>query len=289
MNKDKVYFITEYKGNQYLDHFENETNYFSNLHNFFAFVRKLSIGLKAIHDKGFVHADLRPGNILVDENNDPVIVNFESSVTNGKKELPRGTYNYVSPEVFRHFEDGSYVVFHSENDLYSMGIIMYELIKKRMPFRIFSEKYSEMMSRGIYFSKQTNWQVFHLISGLIRPLSSRISEMEMIEIIEQNWISLNPEKLRTNIKYKLADFANSQELEVDLNDIIPYLWVSFGIFIGLVLVLLFVFYYIKSMRSIYSDNQQYTSQSSHFNESKDSIGSLNIKNYGSKVFAIKSI
>lgn len=285
---DRVVAIFENFGATTLSKFDPDNEYFSSLHNFFSFFRKLLKGLADIHKRGVVHADLKPSNILVDDEGNPTIFNFESAVKAGKSALPRGTYNYVSPEIFRHFEDGSYAAFRAENDLYSLGVVMYETYMGRLPFRIFDAKYSEMMSRGIYFSSSDNWEVFRIISGLLRPLSSRLSIDRVRHLVDLGWFKVNPKPLGTNIKYKLADFANQQELEADMNDVLPYLWAVLALLVLTSVGMICGFYWVRRRKRLADDQMDRRTRSFSISNSQISSDSLESNVYGDKIFAIKA-
>ena len=86
------------------------------------------------HKRGFVHRDVKPGNILIDSDGKPHIVDFglalrEENIGKGPKYA--GTPAYMTPEQARgegHRVDG-------RSDIFSLGIVFYELLAGRPPFR----------------------------------------------------------------------------------------------------------------------------------------------------------
>ncbi|WP_188310262.1 serine/threonine-protein kinase [Arenimonas fontis] len=96
-------------------------------------------GVQHAHQKGVVHRDLKPGNILVGEVDGrplPKIIDFGIATAAGRgaagdTRLERaGTPDYMSPEQAG-LEDG--VEVDTRSDVYSLGVLLYELIAGRRP------------------------------------------------------------------------------------------------------------------------------------------------------------
>lgn len=98
-------------------------------------IRQLLEGLEHAHAAGLIHRDLKPDNILVDEDDTPRIVDFGIAVdsTGSTRRLTEaniviGTPFYMSPEQAR-----AKKIDH-RSDLFSLGVIMYELLAGMPPF-----------------------------------------------------------------------------------------------------------------------------------------------------------
>ncbi len=90
-------------------------------------------GLIEAHRLGIVHRDLKPQNIMIDEDGDVRIMDFgiASSIETKGATLPGmmiGTPEYMSPEQI----DGGEI--DARSDLYSLGIIIYEMLTGKTPF-----------------------------------------------------------------------------------------------------------------------------------------------------------
>jgi len=90
-------------------------------------------GLGAAHDKEIVHRDIKPSNIVIDSYGRPKILDFGLAAIQGGEQLTKtgstlGTIRYMSPEQVQG-ED-----IDQRSDLYSLGVVLYELLAGRTPF-----------------------------------------------------------------------------------------------------------------------------------------------------------
>ena len=101
------------------------------------FFAKLCDGLAALRDKGIVHRDVKPQNVRVTNDGDPVIIDFGLARHLGLPDLTKtlqgarlGTPAYFAPEQF----DGSKYDIDHRTDLFAVGILLYEATTGERPF-----------------------------------------------------------------------------------------------------------------------------------------------------------
>ena len=93
----------------------------------------ISRGMKYLHDRNILHRNLKPGNILLDSDFNPHITDFGLSkiVESGhpySQSLIVGTLPYMAPELFKGNK------YSQKTDVYSFGILMYEVVTDLPPF-----------------------------------------------------------------------------------------------------------------------------------------------------------
>lgn len=86
-------------------------------------------GLKCMHDAGFVHADIKPNNIMVTKQGTVKLIDFGQSCKNGTvKERIQGTPDYIAPEQVKRQP------ITPKTDMFNLGATMYWLLtEKRVP------------------------------------------------------------------------------------------------------------------------------------------------------------
>ena len=108
-----------------------------------AMIAKICDAVEHAHQRGLIHRDLKPGNILVDEMGQPKILDFgvarvteadgatQATMQTGLGQLV-GTLAYMSPEQVM----GDPAGVDARSDVYSLGVILYEMLAGRLPYEL---------------------------------------------------------------------------------------------------------------------------------------------------------
>jgi eukaryotic-like serine/threonine-protein kinase len=98
-----------------------------------AYAIEIARALSAAHERGIVHRDVKPQNVLVDEEGSAKVTDFgiartldEDGLTSDGRVL--GTTDYVSPEQALGHDVGP------QSDIYSLGVVLFEMLTGDVPF-----------------------------------------------------------------------------------------------------------------------------------------------------------
>jgi serine/threonine protein kinase/tetratricopeptide (TPR) repeat protein len=111
---------------------------------------RLADGLAHAHERGILHRDLKPANVLLTDEGQPMLLDFNlSEDTKPQSKASRafvgGTLPYMAPEHLEALRGGSRpppgvgggtTPVDARSDLYSLGVILYELLTGRHPFPV---------------------------------------------------------------------------------------------------------------------------------------------------------
>ena len=93
--------------------------------------RQLCAGLAAVHERGVLHRDLKPANIMLDEHGEVRITDFGIAALADeidRRDAMAGTPAYMSPEQLEGHE------LTVKSDIYSLGLVLYELFTGKKAF-----------------------------------------------------------------------------------------------------------------------------------------------------------
>jgi serine/threonine protein kinase len=133
-DSENVYIIQEYCTNDTLLHLLKKRGKLTE-REVQCYMFQLIQGLKYLHSKRIIHRDLKPSNLFLDENRELKIGDFgliaNVSKDNDRRKTRCGTLDYMAPEICENGEKG----YLFEVDIWSMGVIIYQLLTGQLPFK----------------------------------------------------------------------------------------------------------------------------------------------------------
>ena len=99
---------------------------------------RLADGLAHAHERGLLHLDLKPGNTLISDDGQPMLLDFGLAVdlramADGFEVLAGGTLPYMAPEQLPLLLK-EYPALDERTDLFALGVMLFELLTFRLPF-----------------------------------------------------------------------------------------------------------------------------------------------------------
>ena len=147
-DEENVYMVMEFlSGGDLLTHLERNRRFSEKRTQLY--LAELAIGLFYLHDKGIIYRDMKPENVLVDYEGHLKLADFglcKEGIWKGKTTTDTfcGTLDYMAPEIMLRKE------YDSSADLWSLGIITYEMLHGDIPFYDENEdKQLKKMLKGI--------------------------------------------------------------------------------------------------------------------------------------------
>jgi len=199
----RVYMILEYapKGELYtllknVGRFDNEQAA--------TYIHQLADALHYCHSKKVIHRDIKPENLLLGFYGELKIADFGWSVhaPSSRRTTICGTLDYLPPEMI---EDRP----HDEKvDLWSLGVLCYELLVGKPPFETESHDgtYKKITSVDYKFPHGLSLEACDLISKLLKKVPSQRLSLE--HVMQHPWI-VNNAKLDLNMSTHSLNSLNS--------------------------------------------------------------------------------
>ena len=191
-NKNLYLQMNYYENGDIFDYLEKlEENNFEFTENFYwDLIFEMIMGLLFVHECGYIHTDIQPGNYLVDSNGYIKLNDF--SLAKRIRELPymddiiEGDARYISKELF-HFEEYKNNKINDKSDVFSLGLTILELVAKiELPYN--GELWHKLRNENFIISEsffkkcniENHKEFMILISQMILPFEQRPNLKEII-------------------------------------------------------------------------------------------------------------
>tara|TARA_B100001094_G_C18189482_1_gene806137 strand:+ start:3257 stop:4375 length:1119 start_codon:yes stop_codon:yes gene_type:complete len=197
---DYIYLILEYCDNDLYTYLKKNNITYEKIR---FFMKQLINGLKYIVDKNIVHRDLKPQNILITNNNILKICDFGFAKEIKNENMIStmcGSPLYMAPEII---DKNQYNI---KSDIWSVGIILYEMCMKIHPFK--SDNIKELIEKinnkkiKIYYNKDIPINCKKLIKKLLQIKTKK--RITWNELFNDKWIN------------NLDQYNNSSESESEI-------------------------------------------------------------------------
>ena len=177
-------------------------------------IEQVASGLAYLHKKGIIHQDIKPDNILIDENNDYVITDFgismkaQSTLRKSMRTKDNiGTMEYMAPERFSDNPSPT-----KASDIWSLGAMMYELVEGNVPFAKFGGLTQKNGADLPTMHSNVSVKLKQLIISLLDPIAANRPTAE--EIVELAKIKRAPERENKETgKQNVADEPKGKKTE----------------------------------------------------------------------------
>lgn len=97
---------------------------------------QLAAGLSHAHQRGILHLDIKPANVLLADTGEPMLLDFNLSfdTTNPHRDHVGGTMPYMAIEQLIDMRSRGQAVIDERTDLYGLGVMAYEMLTGEVPF-----------------------------------------------------------------------------------------------------------------------------------------------------------
>lgn len=145
------------------------------------YLQKLVKAVYHCHSQNIIHRDLKPANVMFDERGEVRVIDFGISIRADQRRTllsAAGTPLYIAPEVFTN-------VYGRECDVWSLGVMLYEMLTGKHPFTGNSllEVKVAIRDHRLLFppDKKIDESAKHLIKRMLeRNVSKRITSEEIL-------------------------------------------------------------------------------------------------------------
>ncbi|KAI8847441.1 hypothetical protein BC829DRAFT_418437 [Chytridium lagenaria] len=174
-DEEHLYLVMEYASGGSLRSLMNNREVPMNENEARFYIAELILALEELHGLQYIHRDVKPENCLIGSSGHLKLADFGSCIRMGDSNKVTshetvGTPDYISPEILRALEGK--VNYGKEVDMWSVGIILYELLFDEVPFYSESlmETYGKIMDHEKNFSFPDDIQISPEAEDLIKRL-----------------------------------------------------------------------------------------------------------------------
>ncbi|MGA8264032.1 MAG: serine/threonine-protein kinase, partial [Ignavibacteriaceae bacterium] len=231
---EQMFIVMEYvKGKELVDFVNKNQGEPLPFNDIINYTIQIAEGLSAAHKEGIIHRDIKSSNIMITNDGKIKIMDFGLAKLRGKTKLTKigttiGTIEYMSPEQAQGEE------VDQRADIWSFGIVLYEMLTGKMPFR------GEYDQAVLYSILNEDPEPVNVLNPEVSPELVQITEKALQKNLETRYASMSEilnelEIYRDKIKVETRDVLSLRMLVHRLKR--PRVFISaFGILILIVIV-----------------------------------------------------
>ena len=190
----------------------------------FKYFIQVASAIQFLHYNGLAHRDIKPENILIDDNKNVKLCDFGwcVDISKGERMTFCGTYEYMAPEIVneQYYDYGI--------DIWSLGVLLYEMIHGFSPFRAHNntkdamkEIFDNITHIKLEFHKDISKECKDLIEKLLSDKSKRI---KINDIFEHPWVKKYekeyfPDLYKEEEEKKKVDWGKEFEIDDEKDNI----------------------------------------------------------------------
>jgi serine/threonine protein kinase len=195
-DSDPPYYVMEYMENGSLEDLLREAPL--PIERAISMFHGITVGLLHAHGKGILHCDLKPANIMLDQDGQPRLADFGQSRLSHEHSPALGTLFYMAPEQadLKAAPDARW-------DVYALGAVLYRMLTGEPPFRT-AEAVTAIRAPGSMEERLTRYR--GLIAAAPKPTAHRSIpgvDSELAHIIDK-CLAVNPKERYPNIQAVLS-------------------------------------------------------------------------------------
>ena len=173
-------------------------------------------GVAYLHDNKIIHRDLKPDNILLTKSGLVKICDFGWAIAaQDERSTYCGTLDYMAPEILKGMN------YSNKVDVWSLGIMLFELIQGQIPFRArsSSERLTKIMQKNIEFLVNTSTAAKALIMKMLQIEPELRPSLE--EILNDEWILRytveSPRSMHFRNSSSVIQYSDEYEIKLSKN------------------------------------------------------------------------
>ena len=215
---EKPYYVIDFFSKQNLYYYMKiKDDGFSEKHAKVIF-KKILEAIKYCHDRNICHLDIKPGNIMLDNKFEPVIIDFgfATEIRDQNKNIKKldkfwGTKEYKCPEIWEEKEYSG-----EKADIFSLGVVLFNLVTGRCGF-VTSKTDDPIYSLIIEGEKNGTYEKYwNSIKGAVKKLSENFKDLYI------KMVAYNPENRPTTQQIldnpwfeEINNLTNEKKIELD--------------------------------------------------------------------------